>query len=148
VVVLAVSFDPGWSATVDGRPAATEMVAPALVAVTAPPGVHHITFHYTGFGAYPELLALAALDLLAATTAGCLSRRHHAATTPIAGLPRLRSGGSSVSEQAAGSGRADPQQVLLGEELVQAGLVDAADERRFLLTVPDHLARVNAEVMV
>lgn len=75
VVVLAVSFDPGWSATVDGRPAAIQMVTPALVAITAPPGTHHITFHYTGFGACPQLLALAALDLLAAATAGCLSRR-------------------------------------------------------------------------
>jgi hypothetical protein len=64
-VVLSASFDPGWSATIDGRPAATEMIAPALVGVVVPPGTHHITFRYTGFGGYPELLALAAVTLLA-----------------------------------------------------------------------------------
>jgi hypothetical protein len=74
-IVLAVSFDPGWSATIDGRPAATEMVTPALLAVTAPPGLHHITFRYTGFGTYPELFALAALALLTAATASRFPRR-------------------------------------------------------------------------
>jgi hypothetical protein len=63
-VVLSASFDPGWSATIDGHPAPTEMVAPALVAVTVPPGTHEIAFRYTGFAGYPELLTLAALDLL------------------------------------------------------------------------------------
>jgi hypothetical protein len=65
VVVLSASFDPGWSISVDGRPAATEMVAPALVAVTVPPGTHQVVFRYHGFAAYPELLALALLSLLA-----------------------------------------------------------------------------------
>ena len=64
VVVLSASFDPGWSVTVDGRPAAVQIVAPALPAVAVPPGTHDITFRYTGFGGYPELLALAVLDLL------------------------------------------------------------------------------------
>ncbi len=65
VVVLSASFDPGWSGSVDGRPVATEMVAPALVAVTVPPGTHQVVFRYHGFAAYPELLALALLSLLA-----------------------------------------------------------------------------------
>ena len=64
-MVLSASFDPGWSVSMDGRPAATEMVAPALVAVTVPPGTHQIVFRYHGFAAYPELLALALLSLLA-----------------------------------------------------------------------------------
>jgi hypothetical protein len=70
VVVLSASFDPGWSVTVDGRPAAAEMVAPALVGVTVPPGVHHLVYRYTGFGGYPELLALAvaALTIVAVVT--------------------------------------------------------------------------------
>ena len=65
VVVLSTSFDPGWSVSVDGRPVATEMVAPALVAVTVPPGTHQVVFRYHGFAAYPEFLALALLGLLA-----------------------------------------------------------------------------------
>ena len=64
-VVLSVSFDPGWSVSVDGRPAAAEMVTPALVAVTVPPGTHQVVFRYHGFAAYPELFALALLSLLA-----------------------------------------------------------------------------------
>ena len=65
VVVLSASFDPGWWVSVDGSPAAAEMVAPALVAVTVPPGTHQVVFRYHGFAAYPELLALALLSLLA-----------------------------------------------------------------------------------
>ena len=65
VVVLSASFDPGWSVSVDGRPAATEMVAPALVGVTVPSGTHQVVFRYHGFAAYPELLALALLSVLA-----------------------------------------------------------------------------------
>jgi hypothetical protein len=65
VVVLSASFDPGWSVTIDGKPATPEMIAPALVGVTVPPGTHQITFRYTGFGGYPELFALAAAALIA-----------------------------------------------------------------------------------
>ncbi|HEV2373407.1 MAG TPA: YfhO family protein [Streptosporangiaceae bacterium] len=64
-VVLSASYDPGWTVTVDGRPAQTEMVGPALVAVTVPAGTHTIAFQYHGFGAYPGLIALAVVDLLA-----------------------------------------------------------------------------------
>lgn len=69
VVVLSASYDPGWSATVDGHPAAIQMTTPALAGVEVPPGTHQITFRYTGFGGYPELLALAAFDLLAVAAA-------------------------------------------------------------------------------
>jgi uncharacterized membrane protein YfhO len=63
-VVLSASFDPGWSVTVDGRPAPAEMVAPALVAVTVPPGVHHLVYRYTGFAGYPWLFVFAVADLV------------------------------------------------------------------------------------
>ena len=43
-VVLSASYDPGWSATVDGRTAPTVMVAPALVGVVVGPGVHTVAF--------------------------------------------------------------------------------------------------------
>jgi hypothetical protein len=78
VVVLAASFDPGWSVTIDGRPAAAEMVAPALTGVTVPSGTHHIRFRYTGFGGYPELLVLAAAALVA--TAALTRNRRRSAT--------------------------------------------------------------------
>ena len=57
VVVLSASFDPGWTATVDGRPQPTQMVAPALVATTIPVGTHRVVFSYHGFDGYPLLFA-------------------------------------------------------------------------------------------
>jgi hypothetical protein len=65
VVVLSASFDPGWSATVDGRSQPTRMVAPALVATTVQAGIHRVVFRYRGFRGYPLLLALGAGALLA-----------------------------------------------------------------------------------
>ncbi|MGA8722772.1 MAG: YfhO family protein, partial [Solirubrobacteraceae bacterium] len=56
VVVLSASFDPGWAATVDGRPQPTKMVAPALVATTIPAGTHRVVFSYHGFGFEGPLL--------------------------------------------------------------------------------------------
>ncbi len=84
VVVLSASFDPGWSVSVDGRPAFTEMVAPALVAVTVPPGTHQVVFRYHGFAAYPELLALALLSLLAVArkTDGCRVDQNDSSNLP------------------------------------------------------------------
>ena len=61
VVVLSASFDPGWAATVDGRPQPTEMVAPALVATAIPAGTHRVAFSYHGFHGYPLLFAGVAL---------------------------------------------------------------------------------------
>jgi hypothetical protein len=65
VVVLSASFDPGWTATVDGRGQRTEMVAPALVATTVREGTHRTTFRYRGWQEYPLLFALGAAALLA-----------------------------------------------------------------------------------
>jgi hypothetical protein len=58
-VVLSASYDPGWHATVNGRPAPTVMVAPALVGVVVGPGVHTVTFSYAGYGSYTALFVLA-----------------------------------------------------------------------------------------
>jgi Bacterial membrane protein YfhO len=60
VVVLSASYDPGWTATVNGRPRPTRMVAPALTAVDVPAGTDHVVFRFHGYGDYPELLARAA----------------------------------------------------------------------------------------
>jgi hypothetical protein len=83
VVVLSASFDPGWTATVDGRRQRTEMVAPALVATTVPAGTHRIIFRYRGWPDYPLLFAVGAAALIAlvytdirrARSAG-IARRH------------------------------------------------------------------------
>jgi hypothetical protein len=69
VVVLSASYDPGWTVTINGRSAPTEMIAPALVGVTVPPGVHRIAFRYVGFGSY-DALWLISLGVVAALTLG------------------------------------------------------------------------------
>ncbi|HUA03777.1 MAG TPA: YfhO family protein [Solirubrobacteraceae bacterium] len=65
VVVLSASYDPGWTATVNGRRRPTRMVAPALVGVDVPAGTNRIVFIYRGWRDYPLLFALGAAALLA-----------------------------------------------------------------------------------
>ena len=83
VVVLSVSFDPGWSVTVDGRRRSTLVVAPALVAVRVGAGTHRIVFRFRGPVGYSELFALGALALLAAAVCDIVRRR----------VPRIESAG-------------------------------------------------------
>ncbi|HYB88991.1 MAG TPA: YfhO family protein, partial [Streptosporangiaceae bacterium] len=73
--VLSASYDPGWTATVNGRPQPTRMVAPALVAVDVPVGTDHVVFRYHGYGGYPPLLALSSLTLAIAAVAPVCARR-------------------------------------------------------------------------
>jgi hypothetical protein len=75
VVVLSASYDPGWTATVNGRPVPTRMVAPALVGVDVPAGPDHVVFRFHGYGAYPELFALSALTLALLAAAPRYPRR-------------------------------------------------------------------------
>ena len=75
VVVLSVSYDPGWTATVNGRRRPTRMVAPALVAVDVPAGTDHVVFRFHGYGDYPELLALSGLALAMVAAAAVRARR-------------------------------------------------------------------------
>ncbi|HEY0716679.1 MAG TPA: YfhO family protein, partial [Streptosporangiaceae bacterium] len=75
IVVLSASYDPGWTATVNGRPAPVRMVAPALVAVDAPAGTDHVEFRFHGYGGYPELLALSGLTLAVIAAAPAARRR-------------------------------------------------------------------------
>ncbi len=74
IVVLSASFDPGWTATVDGRSQPTEMIAPALLATTVQPGAHRVVFRYHGFAGYPLLFAVSAATLLTLLCAGVLGR--------------------------------------------------------------------------
>jgi Gpi18-like mannosyltransferase len=63
--LLKATFDPRWSATVDGRPAQPVMMAPSLVGVDVPPGVHTVAFRYKPYAGYPLLIAIGAVTLLA-----------------------------------------------------------------------------------
>ncbi|MGH3201502.1 MAG: YfhO family protein, partial [Streptosporangiaceae bacterium] len=75
VVVLSASYDPGWTATVNGRRRPTRMVAPALVAVNVPAGTDHVVFRFHGYGDDPELLALSGLALVMIAVAPMCVRR-------------------------------------------------------------------------
>jgi hypothetical protein len=75
VVVLSTSYDPGWTATVNGLPQPTLMVAPALVAADVPAGTDHVVFRYHGYGDYPLLLTLSGLTLAIAAVAPVCARR-------------------------------------------------------------------------
>jgi hypothetical protein len=75
VVVLSTSYDPGWTATVNGRPQPTLMVAPALVAADVPAGADHVVFRFHGYGDYPELFALSGLTLVMLAAAPVCLRR-------------------------------------------------------------------------
>ena len=77
-VVLSASYDPGWTATVDGHPEPTVMVAPALVGVVVSAGVHKVTFSYGGYGWYPALFLLALLVFVAIAAGPPIWRRMHA----------------------------------------------------------------------
>ncbi len=73
VVLLKASYDPRWTATVDGISTKPVMMAPSLVGVEVGPGTHDVRFRYRPYGEYPLLLAIGLLTLLA-----------------LAGLPRAR----------------------------------------------------------
>ncbi len=74
-VVLSASYDPGWHATVNGQPAPTVMVAPALVGVVVGPGLHTVTFNYSGYGSYTALFILALVVLVVLALAPLVWRR-------------------------------------------------------------------------
>ena len=75
VAVLSASYDPGWTATVNGRRRPTRMVAPALLAVDVPPGTDHVVFRFHGYDDYPVLLALSGVALAIIAGAPACVRR-------------------------------------------------------------------------
>jgi Bacterial membrane protein YfhO len=74
-VVLSASYDPGWHATVDGRPAPTVMVAPAVVGVDVGPGTHHVVFSFDGYGSYTGLLVVSLATFVVLAVAPLAWRR-------------------------------------------------------------------------
>jgi hypothetical protein len=67
VVLLKASYDPSWTATVDGRAVTPVMMAPSLVGVSVGPGRHVVRFRYEPYAAYPGLFVVGILVLLALT---------------------------------------------------------------------------------
>ena len=82
VAVLSASYDPGWTATVNGRRIPTRVIAPALVAVDVPAGTDHVVFRFHGYGEYAELLALSVLTLTVVAIAPICMRRARRRRTP------------------------------------------------------------------
>jgi hypothetical protein len=64
-VMLKESYSPRWTATVDGQPVQTAMVAPSFVAVPVTAGDHFVVFKYKPISRYPLYFALGLLTLLA-----------------------------------------------------------------------------------
>jgi hypothetical protein len=75
VVLLSASYDPGWTATVDGHAAPVQMIAPALVGVRVGPGMHEVRFSFEGFGWYPELAATSLISLGSVAVLDLAARR-------------------------------------------------------------------------
>jgi hypothetical protein len=75
VVVLSASYDPGWHATVDGRPASTEMLAPAVVGVVVGPGTHRVVFVYDGYGHYDLMWLLILVGVVVGLAIGFVPLR-------------------------------------------------------------------------
>jgi hypothetical protein len=90
VAVLSVSYDPGWTATVNGQARPIRMVAPALVAVDVPAGTDRVVFRFRGYRHYPELLALSGLTLAMLLLAPHVRRRRRRQRNTRSG--RLRPG--------------------------------------------------------
>jgi hypothetical protein len=99
VVLLKATFDPRWTATVDGRPAKPTMMAPSLVGVEVPAGGHVVRFRYKPYAGYPVLFAIGALTLLA-----LLLVPHRAAIRRRLTSFRARAAGGRQRSRAAAAG--------------------------------------------
>ncbi len=73
-LVVAASFDPRWTATIDGRPAAAEMVAPSFVGTVVPAGEHRVTLQYRPYPFYWVWAVVAIATLFAFGTIGARHR--------------------------------------------------------------------------
>lgn len=90
-LVLADTFDPGWSATVDGKPTPIVPAYVAFRAVYLPAGEHRVAFHYTPAGFHLGLAAtllgtLLGVGMLAAPGRAFESAEH----SVLAGSRRLK----------------------------------------------------------
>ncbi len=74
-LMLKSTFHPGWRATLDGKPAETEMLAPSFVGVAVEPGRHQAALTYTPGGLRLWLLAAGLGVILLAAVAEWQRRR-------------------------------------------------------------------------
>jgi hypothetical protein len=81
VVLFKVSFDPRFHATVDGREAALQMLAPAFVGVPVPAGEHEVAITYVPFPWYGPLLGVGVLAVIVLAAGERLWRRRR----PVSG---------------------------------------------------------------
>jgi hypothetical protein len=72
-LVIAETWDPGWRASVDGRPAAVERLQGILMAVPLRPGAGHVELRYHPDGFVPGLLL--SLAGVCAAAGGALAGR-------------------------------------------------------------------------
>ncbi len=75
VVLFKVSFDPRWSATVDGEAVDPQMLSPALVGVAVPAGEHEVTLEYRPYPWTGPLMALGLVTIVSMWYAERMSRR-------------------------------------------------------------------------
>ena len=132
-VLFKVSFDPRFSATVDGVEVPTEMLAPAFVGVRVPEGRHEVALSYEPFPFTGPLIALGILAIVGLWFVGSRGRRrartgasHRTATSAVAALVivGLAGGASSCGEAI------DPDLALReGIALEQAGDARGASEQ-------------------
>jgi uncharacterized membrane protein YeaQ/YmgE (transglycosylase-associated protein family) len=64
-VLLKATYDPRWTATVDGKNAKPVMMAPSVVGVDVPAGLHSVSFRYKPYPWYPLLIAIGLVTLVA-----------------------------------------------------------------------------------
>jgi hypothetical protein len=75
VAILKATYDPRWTAFVDGVKQPTQMVAPSFVGVQVSPGRHLVTFRYDAYPYYGFLIPLGIGTLLGLALLPRLRRR-------------------------------------------------------------------------
>jgi hypothetical protein len=76
VVLIKVSFDPSWTATVDGASVKPEMLAPGYVGVAVPVGAHDVVLSYNSYPLYWLWFLVAGLGMVGLAVLDRRARYH------------------------------------------------------------------------
>jgi hypothetical protein len=76
VVLIKVSFDPRWTATVDGASVKPEMLAPGYVGVAVPVGAHDVVLSYNSYPLYWLWFLVAGLGMVGLAVLDRRARYH------------------------------------------------------------------------